>query len=316
MKPYHLIVFVNLLAAIFINSFDVQAIVNNKDTTIAVPVGGNTWCTQCNDDENIITDAGIQNWVQKEIAFETFVRVGNPGTLKLSVKAKTDGESLLKLSVNGKSKNVVIKGQAFKTYDAGTFVISDTGYIKIVTSAEQKTGIVFADIAGYELSGSSINANTVFVKSNEGNFFYWGRRGPSVHLNFPFEDSIKAEWFYNEVTVADKQDIVGSYFMANGFKDGYFGMQVNSATERRILFSVWSPYSTDDPKSIPADMQIKLLKKGEGVYTGEFGNEGSGGQSFLQYNWQAGTTYKFLLHGLPDGNGSTVYTAYFCTGKK
>jgi hypothetical protein len=62
---------------------------------------------------------------------------------------------------------------------------------------------------------------------------------------------------------------------------------------------------------IPDEQKIKLLKKGADVYTGEFGNEGSGGQSFLRYNWKAGTTYKFLLHGLPDGTGSTIYTAYF-----
>lgn len=105
--------------------------------------------------------------------------------------------------------------------------------------------------------------------------------------------------------------MIGTYFMANGFAEGYFGIQVNSEKERRILFSVWSPFHTDDPKSIPDDQKILLLKKGEGVYTGEFGNEGSGGQSFLRYNWQAETTYKFLLKGEPDGKGNTVYSAWF-----
>jgi len=99
--------------------------------------------------------------------------------------------------------------------------------------------------------------------------------------------------------------------MANGFGEGYFGMQVNSSTERRILFSVWSPFHTDDPKAIPDDEKIHLLKKGTDVHTGEFGNEGSGGQSYLRYNWKAGQSYKFLLKGKPDGNGSTIYTAWF-----
>lgn len=35
------------------------------------------------------------------------------------------------------------------------------------------------------------------------------------------------------------------------------------------------------------------------MYTGEFGNEGSGGQSYLKYNWKAGNTYKFLLQKKP-----------------
>jgi hypothetical protein len=54
-----------------------------------------------------------------------------------------------------------------------------------------------------------------------------------------------------------------------------------------------------------------MLKRGENVHTGEFGNEGSGGQSFLRYNWITGNTYKFLTRIRPIGNGSTEYTAYF-----
>jgi hypothetical protein len=120
-----------------------------------------------------------------------------------------------------------------------------------------------------------------------------------------------AEWFYNEVTIPEHNDVTGSYFMADGFGEGYFGMQVNSSTERRILFSVWSPFNTNDPSKIPDDQKIILLKKGSDVHTGEFGNEGSGGQSYLRYNWKAGNTYKFLLHGVPTDNNRTIYTAYF-----
>jgi hypothetical protein len=99
--------------------------------------------------------------------------------------------------------------------------------------------------------------------------------------------------------------------MANGFGQGYFGIQVNSPTERRVLFSVWSPYKTDNPEDIPEDQRIKLLKKGDGVYTGEFGNEGSGGQSYYKFMWETGTTYRFLLKGKPNGDGNTDFTAWF-----
>src|SRR5699024_1393181 len=87
-------------------------------------------------------------------------------------------------------------------------------------------------------------------------------------------------------------------------------------TERRVLFSVWSPYDTNNPKEVPKDQRIKLVKKGGGVHAGKFGNEGSGGQSYLQYHWEAGNTYKFLLHGKPNGDGSTTYTAYFYAPEK
>jgi len=133
-----------------------------------------------------------------------------------------------------------------------------------------------------------------------------------VHLRYDIPDKAKdIVWFYNGITVPEGNDILGSYFMADGFADGYFGMQVNGPDERRILFSVWSPYRTDNPKDIPEDYRIKLLKKGEDVRAGEFGSEGSGGQCYRKFMWKAGTTYRFLLKGEPSANKSTDYTAYF-----
>jgi hypothetical protein len=156
-----------------------------------------------------------------------------------------------------------------------------------------------------------VNSETSYVKNNEGDYFYWGRRGPSVHLNYNTAGLENIEWFYSEITVPEKNDVIGSYYMANGFKEGYFGMQVNSETERRVLFSIWSPFTTDDPSKIPLDHKIIMQKKGKNVYTGEFGNEGAGGQSYLKYNWKVGNNYKFLVGAKPDGLGFTTYTAYF-----
>jgi hypothetical protein len=111
------------------------------------------------------------------------------------------------------------------------------------------------------------------------------------------------EWFYNEVTVPSGEDIIGAYFMSNGFNVGYFGIQVNSATERRVLFSVWDP----------TEGKTTLVRKGANVTVKNFGGEGTGGQSYLVYNWQAGTTYKFLTQGKPDGAGNTLYSSWFYT---
>jgi len=158
------------------------------------------------------------------------------------------------------------------------------------------------------LVGSANPAAIKFARDD----FYFARRGPSVHLNFGLPDGVdQVEWFYSQLTIPANQDVVGSYFMANGFGEGYFGIQVNSATERKILFSIWSPYQTDDPTAIPAAYKVRLLRKGEGVTTGEFGNEGSGGQSFKSYNWKTGVTYGFLVGARPTGEGHTDYSAYF-----
>ncbi|MCE1200217.1 MAG: DUF3472 domain-containing protein, partial [Marinilabiliales bacterium] len=150
-----------------------------------------------------------------------------------------------------------------------------------------------------------------YVRDNQDNRYYWGRRGPSVHLNYLLPKESNAEYFYQEVTVPNGMDPIGSYFMAAGFGEGYFGIQVNGPDERRILFSVWSPYKTDDPGAIPENEKIRLIAKGEGVYVGEFGHEGSGGQSYLRYPWKAGQKYCFLLRGKPDGKGSTLFSAWF-----
>lgn len=288
-----------------------------QDTTaLHLPLGGNTWAYGISEGGKTITRNGIEHWGNASTYFKTYIRLSKTGSLHLKLKAKAEGNSRLGVSIGGKQKECRISSADYHLYDAGAWNITDTGYIAVTLSGLQKSGKYFADISDYEISGTVAEGETAFTPNNEGNFFYWGRRGPSVHLNYPFNDSVKAGWFYNEVTVPEKEDVIGSYFMAIGFGEGYFGIQVNSAEERRVLFSVWSPFSTDDPAKIPEDMRITTLKKGKGVHTGEFGNEGSGGQSFLRYNWKAGTTYKFLLHGEPDGNDNTVYTAYFFAPEK
>ncbi|MBL7472212.1 DUF3472 domain-containing protein [Robertkochia sediminum] len=147
--------------------------------------------------------------------------------------------------------------------------------------------------------------------------FYFGRRDPSVHLPYDVPSEQDVQWFYNEVTVPEGEDQLGSFFMANGHAQGYFGMQVNSEHERRVLFSIWSGYTTDDPNQIPDDYKVTNLGNGQGVTVLDLGNEGSGIQSFIDVDWKAGVTYKFLLKGEHAAvAGSTDYTGYFFDPEK
>jgi hypothetical protein len=223
------------------------------------------------------------------------------------------GGSKSKISVNvvGQKREITTSGTSQKEFFIGEFIVSKPGYLSADIQGISKTGASFGQIESLKVSGTSVTPDIVYVKNNEGNFFYWGRRGPSVHLNYQTSGIEQIEWFYNEITIPKGNDVIGSYFMANGFGQGYFGIQVNSETERRVLFSVWSPFNTDNPSAIPPDQKIILLKKGEGVYSGEFGNEGSGGQSYLNFNWKADDTYKFLVQGKPVEDNYTIYTAYF-----
>jgi hypothetical protein len=78
-----------------------------------------------------------------------------------------------------------------------------------------------------------------------------------------------------------------------------------------IFHSPCELFYADDPSEIPENQRIRLIRKGKKVHTGKFGNEGSGGQSYLRYNWKANITYKFLLKAIPTDNNSTTYTAWF-----
>lgn len=282
----------------------------HEDNKQTIPIGGNAWLISAIKSEKI-TKNGFEQWTNPSTVCRTFLRVNQAGKLKVSVMITANGESKATVAVAGKTLPVMIASEGTQEYFVGEWVIKEPGYLSIDLQGISKTGATFGAAQSISVSGSAVNAETVFVKNNVGEYFYWGRRGPSVHLNYPLPANEDIEWFYNELTIPQGQDVMGSYFMANGFKEGYFGIQVNSPTERRILFSVWSPFETDNPNAIPDEQKIVMLKKGADVYTGEFGNEGAGGQSYLKYNWKAGNTYKFLLQGKPTADNYTTYTAYF-----
>jgi len=284
----------------------------STDSLLTIPLGGNSWRTGKDTTGGNISNDGIVNWTKQGVSFTVYIRLAKKGKLNVWLNLSVpDGKSQVAISALKTIKNISVTGNSPKDYYAGEWDIIDTGYVALQIEGISKTGIKYADISSIKLSGSPIDKRVAFVKNNNGDFFYWGRRGPSVHLGYVMPDKTNAEWFYNEVTVPKGNDVLGSYFMADGFGEGYFGMQVNSPTERHILFSVWSPFKTDNPGQIPEDQKIVMLKKGTNVHTGEFGNEGSGGQSYLLYNWKAGNTYRFLMRAKPAGNDHTIYTAYF-----
>lgn len=269
-----------------------------------VNLSGNSYVVEERDGATI-TNEGLTNWVGEGSKINTYVYFSKPQTISVSIKGNVEeGKSVIKLSANGESRLVELKQGNFETL-VGDFEVKKPGYIPFSLEGVSKIGKVFASVES--LIVETDDDALVYVHDFSD---YWGRRGPSVHLNYEMP-SETIEWFYNEVTVPEGNDVLASYYMANGFGEGYFGMQANSPTERRVLFSVWSPFDTQDPSLIPDSLQIKMIRRGEGVHVGEFGNEGSGGQSYLRYDWKAGNTYKFLTQIKPTGKGSTIYTSYF-----
>ncbi|MFI5382004.1 MAG: DUF3472 domain-containing protein [Tepidisphaerales bacterium] len=226
------------------------------------------------------------------------------GTLRaaLVVSLADKEKSKLKLTIAGESREVEVTGTGVAAkIDCGEFAVKEDGYQKIELAGVSRSGKVYGDIKELVLSGPA--AEKAFFNLKE------RRNCASVHLGYPVEQGTDVEWFYNELT--PKTDPLWTYYEACGWHRGYFGIQVNSPTERRVIFSVWdSGGEAVDRNKVAADNRVKLLAKGDGVYAGDFGNEGTGGHSHLNYMWKTGETQRFLVTAKPDGE-ATVYTGYY-----
>ena len=304
--PCYLLVLFTAMGAVFNSNLSAQKAVD-------IPFAGNAFITQNQQGTaDRVGRSGIQSWQSSETVFSVWFHLDRVSELNLALEMNIPkGKSMISVTTEGKSYKVNANSGESKLYKAGSIKPSKPGYIRVDIQGEKKSGSVFAE--NINLWVTPIDENTVvsYVKDNIDNRFYWGRRGPSVHMSYTMPPDNNIEWFYSEIAVPEGEDAIGSYFMANGFAEGYFGMQVNSETERRVIFSVWSPFATDNPEEIPESDRIRVIRKGEKTIAHDFGNEGSGGHSRIIYPWKAGVTYGFLNSVRPDGNGNTIYSAWF-----
>ena len=276
-----------------------------------VPLGGNAFHTAPSPSRGGIRRTGITEWYSPKSVYSVYFRADRPSTVDLKLVATASNEKTqLLVSVASKKFDVSISESSKRSYTIGKVKIP-AGYVRVDIQSADLSKTPTVRLHDLLVATEAEELRLDFVKPNKGSMFYWGRRGPSVHLRYEVPAKTNLRYAYSELTVPTGQDPIGSYFMANGFGEGYFGMQVNSEKERRVLFSVWSPFKTDNPKEIPKEQRIEALASGRGVHIGEFGNEGSGGQSYLRYPWKSGKTYRFLTEVTPDGKGNTVYQSWF-----
>lgn len=273
---------------------------------VSIAINGNAYLTAGVSGAKI-GKTGVTEWTNPEAVVSVFFSLQQPRkNVKLSLKAR--GNADYEVSCGQVKFPVSVSSEKdFAVVPVGTLNFDAPGYRRIDIRPVSKNGENFGEISELVLDGADIREMN-FVHDFDP---YWGMRGPSVHLRYHTPKNIDAEYFYSEMYVPEGMDPIGTFIMVCGFGEGYFGAQVNSEKERRILFSVWSPAKTDDPGNVPEEDKVILKSVGEAVKVGNFGNEGTGGQSYLVYPWKTGTTYRFLLRAHPCDDGTSEYSAFF-----
>lgn len=257
---------------------------------------------------HISRQGGIVNWIDHETQIRWYGNFKNVGQLKvhLQVRGRNEGSVTLQLQVGSEEKRRVVNIENNKEaeVDFGAFEITEPGYLPIALKRipSQDADATALDIIQLELDGESVDKAHFNLKPR--------RNAASVHLVYPVMENVKVAAFYCEMTALE--DPVHSYYMACGWHRGYFGMQVNSPTERRIIFSVWDRGNEPtDPNKVDEMDRVRLVEKGDGVFTGRFGNEGTGGHSHLKYPWKTGSLQKFLVTATPINDTHTRFTGYY-----
>jgi hexosaminidase len=253
------------------------------------------------DGAQVAQSQGITGWHDAGLRVSWFGELKHSGklTAALALRLPQGRSSNLQLTIAGQQHQAVAQGGSVSF---GDYQIDKPGYVRFELSSLNGTGDA-GTIEALVLEGPAVAGAHFNLLPH--------RNAASVHLNFPAPADAKVAMFYNEVTAVE--DPQASFYMACGFSRGYFGMQVNSATERQIIFSVWdagSGQSAKDRSSVAAEEQTQLLAKGEGVVASVFGNEGTGGHSHLVYPWQTGQPQRFVVTARPDGS-QTIYSGFW-----
>lgn len=277
---------------------------------LEVPFYGNAYTMPRSNFDSIefISKKGLLPWTETKRVTKIYFYVAKPTQISLSLQLKNEVNNCdIAVSFDGNKSNRVLrleKNLEFKKVTIGNYKINDTGYHFIEIKGTSNSPVTYPLIESLVID----NANEGSILFNKSNY----RGAASTHLRYIVPKDSAVQWFYTEIKVPDEvKNSVNAYYETNGFHSGYGGIQINNPNERRFIFSIWSLFKTDDPKQIPSEYIVHLNKKGRNVFTGEFGDEGSGGHSHLVFPWITNTTYRFLT-GITHLQGdSATYIGYY-----
>ena len=250
--------------------------------------------------------SGITRWTDPNQTVNWYGEFKNSGDLsvKLLLRLKEQQTSQLKLSVAGVTRELTLTATnpSPVTADFGTFHLPAPGYQQFTLTSLNPSGQSAGEIETLLLDGPALREAHFNLKER--------RNAASVHLSYTVGRDTNIQAFYCEATAVEEP--LWTFYMACGWHRGYFGMQVNSPTERRIIFSVWdSGNEAISRDKVGAEDRVTLVAKGEGVYSGDFGNEGTGGHSHLKFLWKTGEKQRFLVTAKPVDQTHTIFSGYY-----
>ena len=252
-----------------------------------------------------VSRRGISGWPASKQTILWCGKFTQPGEVEVSVSLglPPETQSRLRLQLDDQSRETTVRGEATNSVTTfGRFQIGNAGYHRFKLQCLDNESSVEGQIRSLNLSGPACEEAQFNLQPR--------RNAASVHLMYPTPAEAKISAFYCEVEA--KEDPAGTFYMACGFQRGYFGMQVNSPTERRIIFSVWdSGKEAVDRKKVAAEDRVQLIAKGEEVVADSFGNEGTGGHSHRLFDWKTGERQCFVVTALPTDTAHTIYAGYY-----
>ena len=113
------------------------------------------------------------------------------------------------------------------------------------------------------------------------------------HLWWDTEKQVGATCLYGEVTVLATHHAIyycGANWHPGEAAGGYCGIQHNSPTERRTIFSIWDTSPQLHPRVTGSDPQTIFNR---------FGGEGEGAHTHMRWDWQVGDTFQFHVRKQP-----------------
>lgn len=237
------------------------------------------------------------------------------------VISRSYADASLSVEIEGTTQEVLVKdSQKNVVCNVGKYNISKPGYVRVNIKRVDTSGY-YPVIKALQVRGKGVGNKTMrceevmFVTENDvpigvshRPMGYWIRRGP--YITFWWDQPENTEYFYNEIYVAEGDDVNGAYYATIGGDKFYMGLQPQKKGDGRcVLFSVW------DTNTAAGDV-AELVNKNEQVWSNNYSNEGSGIQNFYYYDWEAGRTYATMVRVRPECvegvlTGNTLYTSYF-----